>query len=269
LPIRVGIVQMASGEDKAENMKKASEMVFSTIEEGAELILLPELFNYLPPKMTKEGYLKNAEMLNGPTIISLSKIAKDKGVAIIAGSIAEKSKEGIFNTSCLVTPSGISGTYRKIHLFKFGEVNEGKVLSAGKEPKVVEYRGMRIGLTICFDLRFPELYRAETLLGAELISIVAAFLERTGRAHWMTLLRARAIENQLYILAANQAKRAGRGPVYYGHSCVIDPWGRIVARADQGEEVLVTDLQLEKVKEVRRGLPALSFRRSDVYQVGG
>jgi len=260
---------MASGEDKAENMKKASEMVFSTIEEGAELILLPELFNYLPPKMTKEGYLKNAEMLNGPTIISLSKIAKDKGVAIIAGSIAEKSKEGIFNTSCLVTPSGISGTYRKIHLFKFGEVNEGKVLSAGKEPKVVEYRGMRIGLTICFDLRFPELYRAETLLGAELISIVAAFLERTGRAHWMTLLRARAIENQLYILAANQAKRAGRGPVYYGHSCVIDPWGRIVARADQGEEVLVTDLQLEKVKEVRRGLPALSFRRSDVYQVGG
>jgi len=268
LPIRVGIVQMASGEDKAENLRKASEMVFSATEKGAELILLPELFNYLPPKMTKEGYQKNAEMLDGPTITTLSKIAKDKGVAIIAGSIAEKSKEGIFNTSCLLAPSGISGTYRKVHLFKFGEVNEGKVLSAGKEPKVVEYRGTKIGLTICFDLRFPELYRAETLLGAELISIVAAFLEKTGRAHWMTLLRARAIENQVYVLAANQAKSARKGPIYYGHSCVIDPWGRIVARSDQGEEVLVTDLQLEKVKKVRRGLPVLSFRRPDVYRVG-
>jgi len=269
LPVRVGIVQMASGEDKAENLKKASEMVISAIEKGAELILLPELFNYLPPRMTREGYMKNAEMLDGPSMTALSKIAKDEGVAIIAGSIAEKSKEGLFNTSCLVTPSGILGAYRKVHLFKFGEIDEGKVLSAGKEPKVVEYRGTKIGLTICFDLRFPELYRAETLLGAELISIVAAFLEKTGRAHWMPLLRARAIENQLYILAANQAKSARKGPVYYGHSCVIDPWGRIVARADQGEELLIADLQLEKVKRVRQGLPSLSLRRPDVYRVDG
>jgi predicted amidohydrolase len=250
---------MASGEDKAKNLKKASEMIISAIEKGAELILLPELFNYLPPMMTKEGYLKNAETFDGPTITALTKIAKYRGVAIIAGSIAEKSKEGVFNTSFLVSPSGILGSYRKVHLFKFGEIDERKVLSAGKEPKVIEYKGLKVGLTICFDLRFPELYRAETLLGAELISIVAAFLEKTGRAHWMPLLRARAIENQLYVLAANQAKSARRGPIYYGNSCIIDPWGKIVARADQEEDVLIADLQLENVEKVRRRLPALSF----------
>jgi len=255
---------MASTDDKADNLKKARIMIFSAIDKGAKLILLPEMFNYLPERISLEGYQKNAEVMDGPTINMLSQIVDDKKVAIIAGSIAEIDQGRIFNTSCLIAP-GRKTAYRKIHLFKFGQINESKVFRAGAEPRVADYEGLRIGLTTCFDLRFPELYRSEALLGASIIANVAAFLEKTGRAHWMVLLRARAIENQVFIVAANQAKSERGGPAYYGNSAVIDPWGRILARAGAGEELLVTDIETGRVEEVRHSLPLLDQRRPETY----
>lgn len=267
MPVRIGIAQMGSGENKAKNLEVAKEMVISAAEKGAELVLLPELFGYLPPTINRKRYWQNAEDINGQTITMLSKIAKEKGLAIIAGSIIEKSKYELFNTSFLIAPDGELFSYRKVHLFKFGAINESSVFSEGTKPSVAEFRGKKIGLTICFDLRFPEIYRAEMLIGAELISNVAAFLEKTGRAHWMTLLKARAIENQVFVLAANQAKGEGEGPVYFGNSCVIDPWGKSVAKAGQHEELLMADVDLQKVREVRRKLPCLIARRSKAYVI--
>jgi omega-amidase len=265
MSVRIGIVQMGSGENKVKNLKKAKEMVTSAAEKGVELVLLPELFGYFPPTINRKGYLQNAEDVNGQTLTMLSKIAKERELAIISGSIIEKSKHELFNTSYLIAPDGKLFSYRKVHLFKFGGINESSVFSEGTKPSVAEFRGRKIGLTICFDLRFPEIFRAEMLMGAELISNVAAFLEKTGRAHWMTLLRARAIENQVFVLAANQAKGEGEGPVYFGNSCVIAPRGELVAKAGQQEELLITDVELRKVREARRELPCLSARRPKAY----
>jgi predicted amidohydrolase len=265
MSVRIGIAQMVSGENKVKNLKVAKGMVISAAEKGAELVLLPELFGYLPPTINRKGYLQNAENINGQTLTMLSKIAREGGLAIIAGSIIEKSKYELFNTSCLVAPDGKLFSYRKVHLFKFKGINESSIFSEGAEPSVAEFLGKKIGLTICFDLRFPEIYRAEMLMGAEMISNVAAFLEKTGKAHWMTLLRARAIENQVFVLAANQAKGEGEGPVYFGNSCVIGPWGELVAKAGQQEELLIADVDLRKVREVRRELPCLNARRPEAY----
>jgi predicted amidohydrolase len=265
MSVRIGIAQMGSGENKAKNLKLAKEMVISAAEKGAELVLLPELFGYLPPKITRKRYLQNAEDANGKTLTMLLKIAKERGLAIIAGSIIEKCKEELFNTSYMIVPDGKMFSYRKIHLFKFGGINESNVFSEGTAPSVAEFRGQKIGLTICFDLRFPEIFRAEMLMGAELISNVAAFLEKTGSTHWLTLLRARAIENQVFVLAANQAKKEGEGPVYFGNSCVVDPWGELVAKAGQREELLIANVNLRKIREIRRELPCLGARRPNAY----
>ncbi|MDD1775743.1 MAG: hypothetical protein LUP94_00135 [Candidatus Methanomethylicus sp.] len=259
--MRVGIAQMASCSYKEKNIQKAIEMIRELSEGGAQLVLLPELFNYLPPRISLEAYKKNAEALDGPTIAKLIDTAKDRGICIIAGSIIEKRASGFSNTSCIVTPQGLGSCYRKMHLFKYGNINEGQVFEAGDEPVVAELSGINVGMTICYDLRFPELYRKEMLAGAEAITNVAAFLKETGRMHWMPLLRARAIENQVYMLAANQASVEGNSPCYYGHSCVIDPWGRIVARADSEENVILADISRNRVREVRERLPALKSIR--------
>ncbi len=258
LSLCVGIAQIASGADKAANLEGAAAAISLAAGKGAELVVLPETFNYTA-RIERGTYWDNAEGKDGITIGSIARIARSEGVAVLAGSFIEREGERLYNTSCLVTPAGVGGFYRKVHLFEYGKINEGQVITAGDGPAVVEYRGIRIGLSICFDLRFPELYRAEAAEGAEVLAVVAAFLKETGRGHWMPLLRARAIENQAYVVAANQAE--GGGHRYYGHSCIIDPWGRVVAKAGAGEEVIVGDINIERVREVRQRLPALRLRR--------
>ena len=267
MSVRVGIVQIASGENKEENLEKAKRMVLQAADNDSKLVMLPEMFNYLPEVPNAEKYRRNAESLNGPTINSMIEIAFERNITIISGSIAENCQGRIYNTSCLIRPSRKVFTYRKVHLFKFGNINETAIFENGAEPLVTIGEGLKIGLTTCFDLRFPELYRTEALMGAQVITNVAAFLESTGRAHWMVLLRARAIENQVFILAANQAKSARRGATYYGNSAVIDPWGKILARAHQKEELLITDICPAKVDEVRNKMPAICARRPSVYKL--
>jgi predicted amidohydrolase len=266
--LRAGMVQMASGRDKGENLRKAEAMINEALDGGAKLIILPELFSFLPPKIDGEAYRRNSEPLGGPTLCRLREVSKKEGVAIVAGSIIEAMGEKLYNTSCLILPSGEVHPYRKVHLFKYGSINETLVFSEGKGGAVFAWGGLQLGLTVCYDLRFPEIYRAEALRGANAICNVAAFLEMTGRAHWITLLRARAIENQVFVFAANQARGEGPGPNYYGNSCIIDPWGKMVARAGYGEEVLFGDVELARVEEVREKLPTLMARRPDAYGCG-
>ncbi|MEN3058198.1 MAG: nitrilase-related carbon-nitrogen hydrolase [Candidatus Methanosuratincola petrocarbonis] len=249
------MLQMASGEDKRSNLEKAVRMVREAAGMGAELAVLPELFNFLPQRIERARCLSNAEGEDGQTLTTLKRVSKEEGVAIVAGSVIEREGERLYNTAFVVTEKGVLGKYRKNHLFNYDKINEGEVFKPGDSPAVLDLFGTKIGITICYDLRFPELFRAEALLGAEVIVNVAAFLEETGRAHWMALLKARAIENLAYIIAANQASTEENRFRYYGHSCIIDPWGKVVRRASSGEGIILGSVRRERVKESREKIP--------------
>ena len=253
----VWIAQMASNADKGKNLSKARRMIGEAADAGAELVLLPEFFNFLPPKMSREAYAKQAEGIGGETLSMISEIAKKRGISIIAGSITERDEERLYNTCCSVSPEGIVAMYRKTHLFSYGKINEAQIFSPGTSVGVSEVAGLRVGMTTCFDLRFPEIYRKAAMGGAQVITNIAAFLMETGKAHWMTLLRARAIENQVYVIAANQALGDAGGPQYFGHSCIIDPWGRVVARAGVEECAVSGSLRVSMVEQVRNRLDCL------------
>jgi len=152
--------------------------------------------------------------------------------------------------------------YRKTHLFSYGVINEAQIFSPGTGTAIAEVAGLRVGMTTCFDLRFPELYRKVAMEGAQAIANVAAFLLETGRAHWMTLLRARAIENQVYVVAANQAAGGGGGAKYYGHSCIIDPWGRVVASAGAEECLISGTVSAARVDQVRHRLNCIEAAKA-------
>lgn len=253
---------MASGEDKSANLEKAARMVREAAGRGADLAVLPELFNFLPRRMTREKCLPYAECEDGETLGLIRKLSKELGVAVVAGSMVERDGERLYNTAYAVTDGKIAGKYRKNHLFNYGKIREGEVFASGDAPTVLDLNGFRVGITICYDLRFPELFRAEALLGAEVFVNVAAFLEETGRAHWMPLLRARAIENLSYIVAANQAGTEGNRFLYHGHSCIIDPWGKVLRKAGTGEETIIGTLRQEGVQEKRERMPVLrDYRR--------
>ncbi|HPC28362.1 MAG TPA: nitrilase-related carbon-nitrogen hydrolase, partial [Candidatus Methanomethylicus sp.] len=198
----VWIAQMASCEEKQKNLSKARRMIGEAADGGAELVLLPEFFNFLPAKMTREAYAGQAEGTGGETLAMVAEVARKRGISIIAGSMTESDGGRIYNTCYAVTPEGIVAKYRKTHLFSYGVINEAQIFSPGTSTAMAEVAGLKVGMTTCFDLRFPELYRKATMEGAQVITNVAAFLLETGRAHWMTLLRARAIENQVYVVAA-------------------------------------------------------------------
>lgn len=260
--VRAAVVQMASCGDKQRNLSKARGMMGEAADAGAEMVLLPEFFNFLPARTAWEGYEEQAEGIGGETLSMLSDAAKRRGICIIAGSMAERDGGRIYNTCFAVAPDGIVAKYRKTHLFSYGGINEAQIFTPGDRIGLAEVAGLRIGMTTCFDLRFPELYRKITMEGAQVITNVASFLMETGRAHWMTLLRARAIENQVYVVAANQALSDGPGAHYYGHSCIIDPWGRVLARAGTEECVISAVISAAMVEQVRRRLSCIEAAKA-------
>lgn len=260
-PIRVAVLQMASSGDKSKNLKKAESMVREGAEKGAEVAVLPELFNFLAGSTDRKAYEGNAEDENGETLDLMRDLSSETGVAIFAGTMAEREGEKIYNTAFVVSEGRILAKYRKNHLFNYGKIREGDVFEPGEGPTVIELCGMKFGITVCFDLRFPELFRAEALQGAEAIVNISAFLRETGKAHWSTLLRARAIENQAYIIAANQASEDPNNARYYGHSCIINPWGRCIRCAGYSECIIIGKIDPNEVQETRKRLPVLdSFR---------
>lgn len=261
-------VQMTSGEDKARNLETAERLVREAAERGARLVALPELFNCLG---RKEQVIRAAEPVPGPTSRRMGDLAGRLRITLLAGSICERveGREKVFNASLLFNDSGnLVARYRKIHLFDVdlpGRVSyqESSWMAAGRDVVSAETDHGRLGLSICYDLRFPELYRSLVRQGCRILMVPSAFSLPTGRDHWEVLLRGRAIENQAYVIAPNQCGQHTPGFATCGRSAIIDPWGVPLAVAPDGEGVIVSRLDARRQETIRRELPALGHRRLD------
>jgi len=259
-------VQMLACDDKAANLEQASRWVRKAAGEGARVIALPEVFNWRGDKASER---RSAEPIPGPTSAAMSQIARELGIYLLAGSILEEISENdkAYNTSLLFGPAGQPlASYRKIHLFDVDLANgisalESATRARGKNVFVDEKELCAMGLSICYDLRFPELYRDLVARGARLVFVPSAFTAYTGKAHWETLLRARAIENQVYMIAPDQFGKNPRSFETYGHSMVVDPWGRVVAVAPEGPGVVLAEIDLDYLARIREELPVLSHRQ--------
>ena len=265
-PYLAAAVQMCSGESKAANLKAATRQVERAAQLGAQVVALPELFNCLG---RTEIMLQEAEGIPGPTSEAMGSLARRLGIILVAGSICERDVEvgKVFNTCLLIDSSGqLQARYRKMHLFDIdlpGQVSyqESSWLSPGDDVVAVPTERGCFGLSICYDLRFPELYRRLIEAGAELLMVPAAFTLATGKDHWQVLLRSRAIENQVFVVAPNQFGQPTPQFTAYGRSTIIDPWGTPLAVAPDGEAMILAQIDPDQQQEIRRHLPALAHRR--------
>jgi predicted amidohydrolase len=260
---------MTTTDDVAQNHRAAQALVRRAAAFGADLVVLPEKWHYIH---NDNRTVAAAEELDGPSISAARAWARDLGIAILAGSVIERIPDAqqAFNTSVLLLPSGeVAAVYRKLHMFDVdvGGVSyrESDGARPGNDMVVANIQGHGLGMSICYDLRFPELYRRLALDGAQIIAVPAAFTATTGRDHWEPLLRARAIENQAFVIAANQVGQHANGTASYGRSMIIDPWGVVLAQAPDEPTVIVADLDFAALAAVRRRLPALDHRRADIY----
>jgi len=262
----IAAAQMTSSPDRARNLETAVRLIEEAADLGARLVGLPENFSYMGPQ---EGLLEGAETLEGPTLGVIREVARRRAVYVIAGSIAEKvaDPKKTANTSALIADDGtLVAAYRKIHLFDVtipdgARYAESEVVAAGDQAIIAPTALGRIGLTICYDLRFPELYRILTLRGARIVTVPANFTRITGEAHWEVLLRARAIENRAYVVAPAQVGTHSAKRQTFGNAMVIDPWGVVLARCPDGEGVCVAPFNRGRLERVRQELPALKHRK--------
>ncbi len=289
--MRVAAIQTTAGPEPESNLDDAGRLVAEAVGEGAELVVLPEYFSVAG---SPDFLRQHAEPLTGPTVTWASRLAEQWNIRLLAGSFPERADgtpgtagrsgptEGhLFNTSCLIGPSGsVEAVYRKIHLFdvELGGTRlcESATIAPGADLCVVTLEGPGprehpipvLGLSICYDLRFPELYRILTLLGATLMTVPAAFTAATGPAHWELLLRARAVENQVFVIGAGQVGDLPPGmPACHGHSMIVDPWGTVLAeRDDPTSGVVAADLDFGAQLRIRSELPVLANRRPGAYR---
>jgi predicted amidohydrolase len=265
--VRVAAVQLNSTGEKARNLEAAERLVRAAAADGAELVALPEKWNLLAGG---EELLAGAEPLEGPSLGAARGWARELGIHLLAGSISERGLEKAFNTSVLIGPDGEDlAVYRKIHMF---DVDAGGVSyreSEHEQPGAEIVTGavgeLIAGLSVCYDLRFPELFRILVLRGARILTVPSAFTTATGRDHWEVLLRARAIENQAFVLAPNQVGGAPPHFDSFGHSVIVDPWGEVLALAPGEECFVAADLDLAAQDRVRESLPSLANRRPGAY----
>jgi len=261
---------MSSNADKQRNLDSAERLVRAAAADGATLVVLPEKFNVLG---TRDDLLAGAEPLDGPTLAWARALARELAIDLVAGSIPERrdGRERLSNTSVHIGPDGRDrGVYRKIHMFDVvvggREYRESETEEPGEEIVTSAAGGVELGLTVCYDLRFPELFRILAVRGARVVALPAAFTTVTGAAHWDTLVRARAIENQSFVVAADQVGAHPGGMESYGASQVVDPWGEVLARVEGGEGFAAADLDLTRQDEVRASLPSLANRVPAVYR---
>ena len=269
--LRVACIQLTSRADKAANLEKAEPLVAKAAATGADLVVLPEKWNAIgDPEALHEA----AETLeSGESVEAMARWARSYGITVVGGSITERreGREKLSNTSIVYDPQGsIVGVYRKIHMFDVevgGHVyRESDAEEPGDEPVVVDAEGLTTGLTVCYDVRFPELYRILALEGAELVTVPAHFTLYTGKDHWELMLRARAVENQYYVAAAAQIGETLPGRLSYGRSLIADPWGTVIAMAPDEETVIVAELERRRLEEVRAKLPSLASRQAQAYR---
>lgn len=269
--IKVALIQMNVIDDKERNLAKASEMIKKSAGEGAVLAVLPEMFNcpydnrYFPSYAEQEG---------GDSWQVMSGLAKENKIFLVGGSIPEIDQQShIYNTSFVFNPQGQQiAKHRKMHLFdidvKGGQYfKESDTLSSGNEVTVFDTPYGKVGLVICYDFRFPELSRLLVKRGASFIVVPGAFNMTTGPAHWELLFRARAMDNQVYTLGVAPARDVTAGYVSYGNSLVVDPWGKVLKSLGGEEDILIEDLDLERIEEIREQLPLLKHIRDDIYQL--
>ena len=268
--LRVAAVQMNSRDDKPANLATALALIDRAAATGARLVALPEVWAYLGPQ---EGNRDSAEPIPGPTTDALAERARRHGIYLHAGSIYEErpGDPRIFNTTVVLDPRGeVVAKYSKIHMFDVvldgvASYEESATISPGDEVVTLDVDGVTVGLAICYDLRFPELFRILALRGAEVIVLPAAFTLTTGKDHWEVLIRARAIENSVYMVAAAQVGQHPPGNWCYGRSMIVDPWGTVLATAPDVETVVAADLDRALLRKVRRQVPSLANRMPDRY----
>ena len=268
--LNVAVLQMNSKADKQENIVDALALIDRAAAMGARLVALPEVWPYLGPE---DANREHAETVPGPITDLLAERARRHGIYIHGGSIYETrpGDPGMYNTAVVIDPQGeIIARYSKIHMFDVvldggDEYRESSTVTPGDVIEVTEIDGIPVGLAICYDLRFPELFRILALKGAQAVILPAAFTLMTGKDHWETLIRARAIENEIYMVAPAQWGTYQPGKWCYGRSMVVDPWGTVVATASDGVGIAQATVDLNRVATVRRQIPSLANRRPESY----
>lgn len=265
----ISLCQTPVANDKELNLKFAREYIEETVSTGSQLIALPEMFNCPYSKEYFGSYAE--EFPQGQTIKMLSDLARKHSVYLVGGSIPEKEDNRLYNTSFVFGPEGqLLAKHRKIHLFDIdipGQISfkESETLSSGETITIFETPFCRIGVAICYDIRFPELTRLMALKGIQLLVLPGAFNMITGPAHWDLTMRARALDNQIFVAAVSPARDVAGGYVAYGHSIVVDPWGNVLAEADETPTIVTTVIDLKQLKLVREQLPLLKHRRPQIY----
>jgi predicted amidohydrolase len=265
--MRIAVCQLNPREDRAANLAAARAALRVAAERGADLAVLPELVDYMGPG----AGAPKPEPVDGEFGTAMAEAARELGMWVHAGSFREERvgepEDRAYNSSLVFDRTGsLAAVYRKIHLYDVQipdrvSYRESAAVAAGTELVTVDVEGVRFGLSICYDLRFPELYRALAVAGAQVLVVPAAFMAHTGRDHWEVLLRARAIEDQCWVVAAGQIGPHEPGRLTYGRSMVVDPWGTVVAQAPDTTCVTVADLDLERLAAIRQELPSLANRR--------
>ena len=270
MTLKLGQVQLMVGRDKAENLRRACVLIRRAAEQGAQLVMLPEMFCC---PYENEMFRPNSEEQGGPAQQALSALSRELGIWIVGGTIPEREGKKLYNTCYVYDDQGRQAArHRKIHLF---DVNveggqyfmESDTFAPGNDITLMDTPWGRLGLCVCFDLRFEELCRVMTLRGARMILAPAAFNMTTGPAHWELLLRQRAVDNQCFTVGVSPARDEAGPYVAYGNSLAVDPWGTVLCRAGAEETTLCADLDMARLEAVRSQLPILSARRTDLYEV--
>lgn len=269
--VKVALCQMNVIDNKKENLKKASLMIAQSLKENADFIVLPEMFNC---PYSNDKFVEYAEKeKTSKTLMEISKLACENEVYILAGSIPEKENDRLYNTSYLFDKNGdIIAKHRKMHLFDIdvkGKITfkESDVLTAGNDFTIADTEFGKIGIGICYDIRFPELARIMTQKGAQILFYPGAFNMTTGPAHWELLFRSRALDNQVYCVGVAPALNEDASYHSYGHSIITSPWGEVISEADEKESLIISEIDLSEIKKIREELPLLKNKREDLYEI--
>lgn len=266
---RIALVQLAVGDDKTKNVTRAIEFIERAKEKQANIVVLPECFN--SPYGTNHFPKYAEEIPGGPTSVALSDAAKKNNICVVGGTIPEREGDKLYNTCTIWAPDGKMITkYRKMHLFDIdikGKITfrESDSLSPGTSLTTFEFMGCKIGIGICYDIRFEELARLYRNQGCQMLIYPGAFNMTTGPLHWSLLQRSRANDNQLYVASVSPARGSGTGYIAWGHTQLSNPWGEILQELDSAEDMIVSDIDLKVVDEVRSQIPTFHQRRTDLY----
>lgn len=267
--LRIGVCQLRTELELEKTMEKAARMVYRAAESGADIVCLPEMFSC---PYSKPYFKAFAEHGHEAAVEAMSAWAAESGIILVGGSVPERDGDRLYNTCFVFDSDGrVIAKHRKVHLFDVDlpgmSFHESHTFAPGDAVTVFDTRFGRMGAAVCFDVRFPELFRAMAMRGARVIFLPAQFNQKTGPVHWEMALRSRAVDNEVFVVGAAAAKYEGFSYECWGHSAIVDPYGEILAGCDEKEQTIFADIDLDRVEEVRQQLPTVNNLRRDVYTV--